>query len=354
VRALREGGRHREAIASFEKARSLGDVLLTTEGGTENLPEILARIYRDGVRLIVDAGRTDEGLEASLRALALAGDFARDHPDDLSAGRTLLQVTWQATGLLETKGRLEEALRVCAPAIALGRRQMRDHPQDVELRMGVARLEFRLGMIEYEKGEMFKALKLCTSATELLGDVARTNPLLFSARTAWVYALNDLSGVQSDNGRYTEAAQSALTAIDVASALDRDSPSSPGKFLLGSGYLYLGKAKLKAGSHGEALARLRDAELILERFTDAQALYQLACTRALASRVADPAEGPAAASRQRRDSDRAVETIRRAIAAGFASQTMLKNDPDLYSLRSRTDFQTLQMDLSFPTAPFMP
>ena len=85
VRALREGGRVPEAIASFYTARSLGDLLLTTGGGTEDLPEILARIYRNGVRVIVDAGGTDEGLEVAKRALAFVENFARDHPDDLSA-----------------------------------------------------------------------------------------------------------------------------------------------------------------------------------------------------------------------------------------------------------------------------
>ena len=99
---------------------------------------------------------------------------------------------------------------------------------------------------------------------------------------------------------------------------------------------------------------MREAVAILETFNDAQALYQLACTLALASTVADPTEGPAAADRQRRDSDRAVDTIRRAIAVGFASQGMLKNDPDLDSLRSRPDFQSLQMDLAFPPDPFAP
>ena len=73
---------------------------------------------------------------------------------------------------------------------------------------------------------------------------------------------------------------------------------------------------------------------------------------ALASTVADPAEGPAATERRRRDADRAVATIRRAIAMGYADSDVLKHDPDFDSLRARPDFQILLMDLNFPADPF--
>ena len=68
----------------------------------------------------------------------------------------------------------------------------------------------------------------------MIGAVARANPLLASARRDWAYALNGLSNVQTDNGHYAEAAQSALTAIDMVVELGRDYPSSPGnRFDLG-------------------------------------------------------------------------------------------------------------------------
>jgi hypothetical protein len=44
--------------------------------------------------------------------------------------------------------------------------------------------------------------------------------------------------------------------------------------------------------------------------------------------------------------------LRRAVAAGFADIAHIRADPDLDPLRSRADFQTLLMDLAFPTNPF--
>jgi hypothetical protein len=80
--------------------------------------------------------------------------------------------------------------------------------------------------------------------------------------------------------------------------------------------------------------------------------YNLACSLALASTAADRAEGPAAADHQRRDADRAVDTLRRAIEMGFADFNMLKTEPDFDALRLRPDFQLLMMDLAFPAEPF--
>jgi hypothetical protein len=47
-----------------------------------------------------------------------------------------------------------------------------------------------------------------------------------------------------------------------------------------------------------------------------------------------------------------VATLRRAIEAGFSDLTQLEHDVDLDPLRSRADFRTLIMDLTFPPQPF--
>jgi hypothetical protein len=106
------------------------------------------------------------------------------------------------------------------------------------------------------------------------------------------------------------------------------------------------------GSPGEALGALRRAVEMLETSHEVWGLYNLACFSTLASTVADPAEGPSAAQRRRRDADRAVATLRRAIAMGFANFNALKTDPDLQALHERPDFQALLSDLDFPADPF--
>jgi hypothetical protein len=51
--------------------------------------------------------------------------------------------------------------------------------------------------------------------------------------------------------------------------------------------------------------------------------------------------------------DRAMEILRRAIAAGYREVDRMRRDPNLDPLRSRLDFQLRLMDLAFPGDPFV-
>jgi hypothetical protein len=159
--------------------------------------------------------------------------------------------------------------------------------------------------------------------------------------------------LQTDVGQYAEAEQSAQTSIEVNEALLHEVPSSSYyQMWAGRAYGSLGKAQLKAGSRGTALANLRKSAAILETSDEANILYNRACSLALASTLTDPAEGQTASDRQRRDADQAVATMRRAIKVGLANFDVWRNDPDFDSLRSRPDFQALLMDLAYPADPF--
>jgi hypothetical protein len=47
-----------------------------------------------------------------------------------------------------------------------------------------------------------------------------------------------------------------------------------------------------------------------------------------------------------------VDTLRRAVAAGYRDYAHMQTDADLDPLRSRRDFQLLMMDLAMPADPF--
>jgi serine/threonine-protein kinase len=335
LQALKEGGWYPEALIAFDRVKDIGEELLASAGGTQDLPEILARTYDSATFVFRFTRRTDEALVAALRAHVLAKQATDDHPDDVSAARTRLSVSDIATYLLRRKGRADEARRLCEQGIDFGKARVREHPRDVEMRSYLAKLEYILGAIERSKGHLLDALELIRSSTEAFRALARENPLLVFVRKNWAITLMDLSSLQSDLGHHAEAEQSARAAIDVAEALVRDVPSSSFYRILASGgYASLGKAHLRAGACGRALVMLRKAVAIQETSDDASALYNLACNLALASTVADPAEGPAATERRRRDADRAMATVRRAIAMGYADSDVLKHDPDFDSLRA--------------------
>jgi serine/threonine-protein kinase len=354
LQALKDTSSYAEAIAGFERVKDLGEALLAAGGGTDDLPDILARIHDSAAFVFRNTKRTDDALRASLRAHELAELATRKHPGDTSAARTRLWVSRQAAFLLRMKGQLEKARRLCEQDIAFGKALVGEHPHDVEMRMYQAGLEYTLGQIERSDGRPLEALKIFRSEVDTLSALARENPLLIRSRWLWANALLDLSNLQVDIGRYAEAEQCGRVSVDLSEALVREVPSSS-LYRITAGYAcgFLGKALLKRGSLGEALAMLRKSAALLETSDEVNSLYNRACFLALASTVADPAEGPAA-ERRRRDADQAVATIRRAIEMGFAESNTLRTDPDFDSIRARPDFQALVMDLAFPADPLAP
>jgi hypothetical protein len=85
-------------------------------------------------------------------------------------------------------------------------------------------------------------------------------------------------------------------------------------------------------------------------------LYNLACAHAQCSKPDRPAPAGgehAGKSDYRWHNDRAMEALRRAVAAGFKDIAHMRRDTDLDPLRTRPDFQALMMDLAFPADPLM-
>ena len=58
------------------------------------------------------------------------------------------------------------------------------------------------------------------------------------------------------------------------------------------------------------------------------------------------------AAEGRAHAERAMESLRLAVAAGYRKLEIIRTDRDLDPLRSRRDFQDLMMDLEFPDDPF--
>ena len=71
--------------------------------------------------------------------------------------------------------------------------------------------------------------------------------------------------------------------------------------------------------------------------------YNMACYQSLLSGTA--ANGLA-------EADNAMESLRRAVAAGWRDPTLMRTDSDLDPIRCRADFQMMMMDLGMPADAF--
>ena len=81
-------------------------------------------------------------------------------------------------------------------------------------------------------------------------------------------------------------------------------------------------------------------------------IYDLACNQSLLSGVASDAGSGLTAADGQAEADKAMETLRRAVAAGWRDRTHMRVDTDLDPIRSRPDFQVLALDLAMPDKPF--
>jgi hypothetical protein len=116
----------------------------------------------------------------------------------------------------------------------------------------------------------------------------------------------------------------------------------------------LGATRFAEGRAADAVASLRRAVAIGDRLrsTSSEVLYYLARCHVLLGGVAGATRSGLSAEEGEAELGRAMDTLRRAVAAGYRSVDWMRRDPDLGALRSRPDFQLLMADLAFPTEPF--
>jgi eukaryotic-like serine/threonine-protein kinase len=86
--------------------------------------------------------------------------------------------------------------------------------------------------------------------------------------------------------------------------------------------------------------------------SNAAALYNRACAESLLSAAAAEAGSGLTDAEGRAAADKAMDTLRRCVAAGWRDAGYMLLDTALTPIRSRPDFQSLVMDLGFPADPF--
>ena len=110
----------------------------------------------------------------------------------------------------------------------------------------------------------------------------------------------------------------------------------------------------RRGRVAEAAADFRSSADLLGRLATPNAgdLYNLACSLALLSGVADRSGSGPSTVEDGGEADAAMVALRRAVNAGWRNASWARKDPDLDLIRSRPDFQLLILDLEFPADPF--
>jgi tetratricopeptide (TPR) repeat protein len=215
-------------------------------------------------------------------------------------------------------------------AVVLRERLVRDFPAVPRYAVLLGGGYCNLGTMLRDRGDP-AALDWFAKAVATLEPVYRADPRLATARQFLRNSYRHRAGALLRFGRPAEA----LADYDQALALDDGSQRV---------VLRVGRAVALAASGQPAQALAAADELAAAPGLDGGDLYELACVYAVAAFKLPPPDAEPAAGR-------AVDALRRAVAAGYRDAELIRDNPGFVAVRGRADFAQLLWDLADATPP---
>jgi tetratricopeptide (TPR) repeat protein len=348
-------GRSEEALSSYQTGRSMRLALYRDHPGDAAIRSGLAESDVAIGVLLWRLGQPAGAVASFEKARAMFEALAHDHPTTVEH-RLQLARCYNAIGFpLHAIGKTDAALDSFEAARAILLTLVTENPAVTEFRQQLAFSHTQIGTLMWDTGRLAEALAPYQEARALLEAIAQANPAVPEIGNDLARCYSQLGYVLSALGKPGEALASSEKARTMREALVEANPSlTVYKSDLAVTLSIIGVLKREAGQLSEATTHFRKAIALLDGLPSLtpEDSYNLACRHAAlagvaglpGSRVTD-AEGRAAA-------DHAMAELRRAASTGFRVLSLMALDHDLDPLRSRSDFQMLLLDLSFPGDPF--
>jgi eukaryotic-like serine/threonine-protein kinase len=390
---LEDTGHPADALESFSRALAIREKLMQDNPAVAEYQRDLARGLDNFGLLLHHMGRTSDALKSYHRALEIEDRLAHAYPDVAKYQRDLAACCNNFGTVLSDMGRAVEALESHRRAAAIRDRLVRDNPSVTEFQRDLARSHVNLGNRLKEMGRPDLALESFQSAQATFDPIARDNPTLADVQrelaacligigevlvntdpnramesyrrslaiwerltnvkpafhqdqSALGVTLNDMAEIEMAMRRWREARQLLERADDCQRAALAASPrNSEFQQRLRVHLLNLTKVHQALNQPAQAIELAR--ELLSLAGTHPTDLYNVAC--AMASSI------PITRGEERRSlAAEAVQTLQRAVAAGWNDAGKTSRDPDMAPLRDREDFRRLLAELfdhGFPADP---
>jgi tetratricopeptide (TPR) repeat protein len=302
-------------------------------------------------------GRRIEAISSCRKAVELAERFVAEN-SNINIYKLYLGMSLHILGDLQREeGYLSEAAEALRRSRTILEAITKSNPT-LSFKYELASVSASLGRLEGAVGRPAEAAEMLRPAVADLEEVVvRANnglgdPVIYSFVRKFAEACDALVEVRGPM-------ESLLRARATFERLDREGRLRP---ITRHVFVWLdiriAKAQRQAGRLGDARETIRriesELEIVREGVPPSLHPYCEARARALLSTlIGRPGSDPAPAERVeiRRQQDRAIDGLRRALAAGF-ERGRLMGDHDLDALRARPDFQALLIDVAFPADPF--
>jgi serine/threonine-protein kinase len=396
-------GRADEGLAAYDRARAILQKLADDHPAEAHYHDALARAYHYAGDLHWYAGRYAEAVRPRGHATAIWGTLARAHPEvarylndearsELYLGVNLIMMGRQAEArasldraranlqelvddhpaiaqfqvdlatcvnnigvLLYQMDRPTEALAALRRGLEVRRKLADTNPAVTDFQHSLARSYSNIGIMLLEAGRAREAAEAQGRSVAMLQKLADENPTVAAFRRTLANSLNEAGDLLRLVGRMAEARASYERALAILEGLIKADPASTeDKVWMIQGLKGLGATRLAEKRAADAVAAWRRAVAIGDglRSNYGETLYYLACCHALLGGVARSQSSARSAGEGTVELDRAMEILRRAVAAGYHDSARMRRDPDLDPLRSRSDFRLLIMDLAMLDDPF--
>ena len=259
-------------------------------------------------------------------------------------------------------GKTAEALAAYKESVSILQRLSEAYPSMPDYHRELGRAYNLIGELHVAAGRHTEAVTSLEQARAIHERLVREHPQVKDFGKGLAASLSELGRALKDSGKPARAEAEYRKALSVARKLVDDNPTVL-EFRIRlettvSDLVYLlagnGKDQQREGKNAEAEASFRSAAAVMEKLTTLMAanLFDLECAQSLLAGVAAKSGSALSAAEGRVEADRAVDTLRRAVAAGYRDLACVRTDTDLDPLRLRADFQLLMMDLAFPEEPF--
>jgi len=343
------------ALASYEEALRLAEGLLVNVNTSDPLQAVLGLAHHRIGRLLEDTGKPAAALASYERGISTSQKLADAHPDDTQFQSDMGTGYYRISGLLDQTGKPAEALNASERALAIQQKLVNANPSDTRFQNDLAASHHMIGYDLQQAGNPAEALAAFKRSLAIRQKLANANPNVTGFQSQLSNLHQFMGWALKQTGKPAEAMAAFEQAIAIKQKLIDANPTvTIWQSELATNLLSVGGIHLKAGQTAEAVASLRRAVAIWRRLSSRapKDLYNLACSHTLLAGLATEAGSGMTVAEGRAEADRAMESLRQAVAAGYRKLNLMRSDPDLDPLRSRPDFQFLMMDLAFPADPF--
>ena len=361
---LDDSGRREEALPKYRRGCELGEALFRAHPEDPRAAHELVRSLGNMGIALSGTGRPAVALAAYQRAREVLQGLGNANPTLLLVPSASAWIELASADALIRLGRDAEALGALESARTARETLMKANPTVTRHPAQLVFVLRRIGDIQRRTGRTTEALASLERAEELAERLANAHPDEVGFQLDPAAVAVDLGNLLDAMGKSSEALATfdkAVACFDEVLAIrrklfDADPSKSLNRTNLADTLRRRGSVNRRRGRVAQAEEDLRFSADLLGRLTSPGPgdLYNLACSLALLSGVADRPGSGLSTDAARGEADAAMAALRQAVNAGWRNASWARKDSDLDPIRSRPDFPLLILDLEFPVDPFAP